>query len=196
MEVFENYKSKPIYNKFKLLEDNYENILYEIPLFDINKVTIYRQYHEWNNEGGALFIEKLNNNTEWIGSWDIDKKWFNFPLMAFNNVIGVADKICPKTISLLKELGKIHIAGFSLLLPGTELQPHTDTTGPSHDSMALNMHLSGNNSNLYVKINDSFQIHKHSDGKLVIFNSENLHYADNMGNINRIILYIDFGTYA
>jgi hypothetical protein len=194
MKVFENYESKPNYNKFKLLEDNYEIILSEIPLFDINKVTIYRQYQEWNNEDGILLAEKLSTNTEWIGAWDISKKWFNFPLMGSNNVIGFAEQICPKTISLLKELGEIHIAGFSLLLPGATLQPHTDATGPSYNSMALNMHLSGYNSNLYVKINDSFQIYTHVDGKLVIFNSENLHYADNMGNENRIILYIDFGT--
>jgi aspartyl/asparaginyl beta-hydroxylase (cupin superfamily) len=192
MNVFENCNSKKSYNKFKLLEDSYKDIICEIPQFDINKVSIYREQNEWNNEKGIKLAQKLHTNKEWVGSWDISKKWFNFPLMYYDNVIGFAETLCPTTISILKKIGGINIAGFSLLLPNASLQPHTDSTGPTYNSMALNMHLIGDNSTLYVKQNDSYHTYTHKNGNIVIFNSENEHYADNTGCVNRIILYIDF----
>jgi aspartyl/asparaginyl beta-hydroxylase (cupin superfamily) len=192
MDIFENCMSKKNYNKFKLLEDNYEKILCEIPHFDINKVSIYRKQNEWNNEKGGQLAEKLHINKEWIGTWDFSKKWFNFPLIYYDNIIGFAESLCPTTISILKKIGGINIAGFSLLLPNTSLQPHTDSTGPTYNSMALNMHLIGEKSSLYVKNNGSYHNYTHKNGSIVIFNPENQHYADNMSCINRIILYIDF----
>ena len=192
INTFQNSESNDRYNKFKILEDNYKMILDEIPPFDITKITIERKRNEWNNEEGAMFLDKMNNNIEWVGSWDPSKKWFNFPLMYYNKVIGSAETICPNTIKILKQIGDINIAGFSLLLPTASLIRHTDTTGPNYDSMALNYFLVGDKSNLYVKFNKKYNTYTHERGKLVIFNSENEHYADNMGTENRIILYVDF----
>ena len=96
-------------------------------------------------------------------------------------------------MSMLKQIGNINIAGFSLLLPNSALLPHCDNVGPTYNTMGVNMFLIGKNSSLYVKINNKFEQYKHEKGKLVIFNSENEHYADNNGDHNRIILYINIG---
>ena len=195
MEIFENCDSKTIYNKFKLLENSYKEIINEIPLFDIDKITVTRKFNEWDNENGRDFLEKkLKDNKEWIYSWDVNSKMFNFPLMYLNNVIGIADTLCPLTINLLKQMGGINVAGFSLILPGGSLVPHRDDTGPSFNSMALNMFLIGDNSRLYININDKYEQYIHKEGKIVIFNAENEHYADNNGEINRVILYVNFET--
>lgn len=178
------------YSKFKLLENNYLNILKEIPVFDISKVTIKRNAGDWLNDTADKIVDSLSNNKEWISSWDSSNTWFNFPLMYLNQTIGNADIICPNTINLLKQLNCINVAGFSLLLPNSSLPPHTDPTGPLYNSMALNMFLYGDSSNLIVQNNKYI----HKDGKLVIFNSENTHYAENNGLVNRVILYIDFST--
>ena len=81
------------------------------------------------------------------------------------------------------------------MLPNTKLPIHTDNTGPSTNSMAVNMGLVSLDSGLYVKKNGKFRSIKHEDGKLIVFNSEMEHYADNkdMKNI-RYIIYIDFNT--
>ena len=197
MELFENVDSRNYYNKFKLLEDSYEQIVNEIPPLDINKVTISRKMNEWinkdNMEAGQILLSKLNNNKEWIFSWDVNNKMFNFPLIYNDIVIGIADILCPTTINLLKKIGGIRIAGFSLLLPGASLNPHCDGTGPTYNSMALNMCLTGDKSSLYIRNKDNiYEKYIHTNGKLVIFNSEIEHYANNNGDINRVILYIDF----
>ena len=59
--------------------------------------------------------------------------------------------------------------------------------------MALNMCLTGDKSSLYIRNKDNiYEKYIHTNGKLVIFNSEIEHYANNNGDINRVILYIDF----
>ena len=43
MEIFNSWNSDKKYNKCKILEDNYIDILNEIPIFDINKIIINKQ---------------------------------------------------------------------------------------------------------------------------------------------------------
>jgi aspartyl/asparaginyl beta-hydroxylase (cupin superfamily) len=182
-----------LFIKFKILEENHQKIKEEIPNFDKSLVTIKRNQGEWydTKKGGELLNQLLNNST-WVASWTPDNIWYNFPLMANNKVIGEAEKICPTTIGLLKTLGNINIAGFSLLIPNSSLPVHNDETGPTYNSMALNMKLVGGVANLYVKDKNKFASHRHMTGKVVIFNSECDHYADNKGTTDRVILYIDF----
>jgi len=188
--IFYSWYSDVKYNKFKILEDSYLQILAEVPHLNMDKIRIDRRQDQWTDNSYS-FIEELKYNKDWIRSWDPSKKWFNFPLIYRDKVIGLAKKLCPNTIKILKKIGSINIAGFSLLLPGCKLIPHCDSTGPSYNSMALNMMLDGKKSNLIVEyLKKNKYIHK--NGKLVIFNSENIHYAENNGNTNRVILYIDF----
>jgi hypothetical protein len=84
--------------------------------------------------------------------------WFNFPLMYRNNVIGKAETICPNTIKLLKSLKNINIAGYSLLIPNSKIEFHTDDTGPTFNSMAFNMKLSGGKSDLKIKDKNNIYI--------------------------------------
>ena len=178
----------------KCLEMDYMKIHDEIPKFDKLTVTVQRESGDsYQTDTRELLIEKIGKNRNWIkGYIDI---WYNYPLMAHNVVIGDAEKMCPFTINLLKKLGNIKIAGFSLLLPNSELPVHQDDVGPTYNSMAFNMKLTGGVCNLHLrKNNNKFISHRHITGKAVIFNSEIFHYADNKGSINRVILYIDFET--
>ena len=61
--------------------------------------------------------------------------------------------------------------------------------------MAVNMGLVSLDSRLYIKYNNQVNTIKNGDGKLIIFNSELEHYAENNDlNDIRYILYIDFKT--
>jgi len=194
------------YPYLKILEENTNIIEKEIPYFNKNKVKITRKQTDWNNEGMDKLFEELKNNDSWIKSWD-GNSWYNFPLIYDNRVVGLAEKICPNTIKLLKKI-PIKVCGYSLLLPNSKISIHNDGTGPSYKSMAFNLHLKGNNSSLFVNpefvpennVNvknlelNKFIEKKHEKHKAIIFNSEQYHYATNDGNVNRIILFIDFDT--
>jgi len=165
-------------------------MLAEVPPFKLETVTLKREIGEWaDTENGRELFEKLTTNTNWIKGWD--EAWFNFPLIFNDTAIGKAEQLCPETIALLKSVGGINIAGFSILLPKSTLSLHTDTTGPTTNSIAFNMKLAGGNSKLYVKDGEGFARHTHRDGEAVLFNSEIEHYATNDGSTNRVILYVD-----
>ena len=181
------------YPKLKILEDNWRIIASEIPPFDINNLDQYpkRNRSAWNNDEGKRLADEMKSI--WFQGWQGDNIWYNFPLMYHNNVIDQADKICPQTINLLKQLQSVQIAGYSILLPKSRLPVHTDLTGKKYGSMACNFLLTNNNASLYIK-NGDFEEYKHKPGKLVVFDSTNEHYADNQDNKIRVILYIDFKT--
>jgi beta-hydroxylase len=191
------FHSTDMYPKMKVIEDNWMVFKNEIPKFDPNNLnTLSRDKDAWNNEDGKKFIDKLKDNKSWIKGWLNDVEWYQFPLMYHGEPIGKAVEICPKSINILKQVPGIRIAGFALLLPNEKLPIHTDDTGKSTNSMAANMGLISLTSHLYVRDNQGiFQTFKHQDGKMVIFDSENEHYADNQDQNNiRYILYIDFKT--
>lgn len=177
--------------KMKILEDNYEIIKSEIPNFVFENIKVKRKRNDWGNNGVKLFLD-LQNNKEWIFSWQAEDRWFSFPLMYYNNVIGLAEEVCPNTIKILKSLGNIKTCGFTLLYPHSSLDIHTDFVGPSYNSMALNMSLTGTDSDLNIYHNNNKHTYNHKNGKAVIFNSELNHNASNNGDTNRVILYIDF----
>ena len=127
----------------KILEDNYEIIKKEIPKFVLENIKIKRNIDDWGDKGENLF-KKLQNNKEWIFSWQSEDRWFSFQLMYYNQVIGFAEEICPNTIKILKSLGNIKTCGFTLLYPNSSLDIHTDAVGPSFNSMAFNMLLTEN----------------------------------------------------
>ncbi len=184
------------YKQFKILEENWSIIRDEIPEFDINQIKISREQGVWMGDTMDKFAEKFNNKLEWFKAWSNTDSWYNFPLMYKNKIPGNAEELCPNTCKILKSFNNIRIAGFSLLVPNGDIQSHTDTTGPNFNSMALNMPLVGKKSSLYVRPHDhkNFYKYTHTNGKAVIFNAEQEHFADNKDNSYRIILYLDFGT--
>lgn len=184
------------YTEMKLVEDSWKTIQNEIPEFDKDKEYPMRDKEAWNNKKGDSFIESLKNNKSWVKGWWDDVEWYQFPLIYHNKVIGDAANICPETIKILQQIPSIQIAGYALLLPKTKMPVHTDATGKKYNSMAVNMGLKSYDSKLYVKDSaDVFQERKHSNGNLIIFDSTNEHYAENLDEDNiRVILYMDFKT--
>lgn len=190
MELFYTTEKYP---KMKTLEDNYEIIQKEIPNFIFENIKVKRKKDEWGEKGEDL-IKNLKDNKEWIFSWQAEDRWFSFPLMYNNHPIGLAEEVCPNTIRILKSLGNIKTCGFTLLYPNSSIGIHTDYVGPSFNSMALNMLLTGKNSDLNIYYNNIEYKYKHECGKAIIFNSELPHNATNNDDTNRVILYVDFDT--
>jgi len=184
------------FENIKLLEHNYKTILEEIPPFYIQSVTIKRNGAEWANNISSESFNLLKNSDTWVeGSNNERYIWYNYPLLVNNVVMCNADKKCPKTLKLLQLSGlKINVAGYALLLPKSKLSLHTDITGLSNNTVAVNLKLSGNDNYLYIKNkHNNFVEYEHEDGKAVIFNSQIEHYAINNGSKIRYILYMDIG---
>lgn len=175
--------------QLKILEDQYSDIVSEIPKLKILNYT--REREAWNNSNMDIMYDELKFNDKWIESWQ--SGWYNFPLIYNNKVVGKAQEMCPQTIKILKKIN-VKISGFSLLKANSEINAHTDLTGPSYGSMACNMLLTNNLAKLYLAQKNEIHIHQHMPGQAVIFNSENMHFATNESDTDRVILYLDFKT--
>lgn len=181
------------YPVVKIAEDNWRTIAAEIPPIDLNNLDKYpkRPREAWNNEEAKQLVTSMKS--DWMQGWQGDNVWYNFPLMYHNNVIDEAEKICPKTIAILKQIPFVQIAGFSMLVPKSQLTPHTDKTGKQYGSMAFNMPLTpitSDTASLYILDSE----YKHITGKAVIFDATQTHSADNRSDESRVILYMDFRT--
>ena len=152
------------YLQIKSIQDNWIDIKNEIPKFDINTITLKRENdEEWFNDDGLSIFNKLEFNDNWI-RWDYKGYMYTFPLIYKNNIVGKAGEICPKTTSILKSLNNINIIGYSLLLPNSSIDWHTDLTGPNYNSMAFNMKLIGDKCDLKIKKNNNIYVHNHVSG--------------------------------
>ena len=174
------------------LERDWEAIRDEIPPFDADRRLEYphRSRTAWNNDEAAELSRSLQSG--WMRGWQNDADWFNFPLVYDGRPIDRAAELCPRTLELLLRHPNVRIAGYSVLMPGSTLDPHRDLTGPPHGSMAFNMLLTpGVASSLTV----GGRRHDHAAGKAVVFDATKEHSARNHDPDRvRTILYVDFGT--
>lgn len=207
--IYQSLKTKSIKNKIyyttqdfpqlKILEDNWEVISKEIPPFDINE-KYPRRKPIWLNDKLKRQIEYIKEiKSQWYEGWQGDYVWYNFPLMLHDKPIDKAKKKCPNTIKILQKLNCKRIVGFSILIPFSKLYKHNDPVGKKYGSMACNLLLTPNKTaKLLVDSSNSSNKYKythsytHSQGKMVIFDSTNLHTATNNDSDIRTILYMDF----
>jgi beta-hydroxylase len=189
------FHSTKDYPQIKMLEDGWKAVADEIPKFDKKTVTFKRSKQAWNNKKAEQLVEQLKDNKEWVKGWLDGVEWYQFPLMYHNKPIGHAEKMCPKTMHLLKSIPYVQIAGYAILTPKAKMPKHVDGTGKKFGSMACNLMLTGKKSYLHVKGTKDKRWHKkrHRPGTAIIFDATNEHYAENMDTDEiRVILYVDF----
>lgn len=176
------------FKELAILKENYNLIFAEVELalhfFNEKQVTIKRNREDWIG-CPTDFLSKYYG-FQWIKSWS--EGCYNLPMIYNNTVIGDTVKyIMPNTIRLLTSLKGIQVAGLSLLTPYSTIYKHDDSTGLKQGSLAYHLCLIGEG-NLYV--ND--KLIQQIPGKVIIFNSNKLHYVNNITDSNRVILYISF----
>ena len=172
------------------LEARWQDIASEIPGFNLHTVACLHPgvWHMETDPKSVEFIAGLKS--EWIRGWSGDQ-WFNFPLMICDTVVDRAAELCPKTVETLRNISGVNVAGFARMGPHSKLEIHADKVGPSFGSLAVNMQLTGEKSSLYLRQGRGCLRHLHCSGAAVVFNSELEHYADNLGDCDRVILYLD-----
>jgi aspartyl/asparaginyl beta-hydroxylase (cupin superfamily) len=179
-----------LFPKLEILKKNFKEIQKEcLDVYHSCEVTnkIKRKQEEWNGSLDKIqeFIVQ-HENKYWIPAWTDD--WSNYALMLKDCVApGITSKICPKTTEVLKSIGGINVAGFSLVNKNCKIAPHTDATGPSYGSLSYHLCLVGES---LLLVNNTPVLQE--PGKTIIFNPEYEHSLYNHTDKDRIILYIDF----
>lgn len=202
------------FKAFKELKESWKYIKKEAKyvLDNAPKLDIYRNYEDWHNS--EEYVNKIKNEYGWIRSWKYkdgnpvtsrdtknDKKgnhnWLNYGLFYFGDNFNKNIDKCPITFKILNKIkDRINICGFSYMMGNTTIEIHSDETGPSNNSMAMHLGLiipkNSETCKLIMKIKDNFYYETEEEGKFVIFDATNDHYAYNQSNEDRVVLYIDF----
>lgn len=209
-KVFYNYKKFKIFNELKKswkeIRNEAINIMINSPKLDIS-----RKIDDWH--GAETYVNKIKNKEGWIRSWSYDPEgsvqdqleegnyeWLNYGLLYFGEEFTENIKKCPITINLLRKIkSHINICGFSWMFGGCLLQPHTDITGMESGTLAMHLGLMvpkpENTCRLVIKNEDGIYTYMNEeDGKMFIFDATWEHYAYNLSNQDRLILYVDFKT--
>ena len=171
---------------------------------------------DWHLMSNISSTKSIYNQTGWIKYWKYnpdetleDKakntqtgnpEWLNFGFYHFGNEFIENLKLCPKTANILNKFkSQINICGFSWMMGGCLLYPHTDFSGLNSGTLALHLGLvvpkPENTCKLIIK-NDLGQYTQITEleGKIFVFDATYEHYAYNQSNQPRIILYIDFNV--
>ena len=188
---------------WKIIRDEAINIMENSP-----KLNISRTINDWHDS--KSYFETIRNKEGWIRSWsyepedleqnpDGNYEWLNYGLLYFGEKFDENVKKCPKTFELLDKISPhINICGFSWMFGNCLLQPHTDITGLTSGSLAMHLGLlvpkPDNTCRLIIKNEDQYFYMNESDGKMFIFDATWEHYAYNLSNQDRLILYVDFKT--
>lgn len=209
-KVFFNPKK---FKFFKELQKSWKEIRDEAinVMTNSQKLNISRTIDDWH--GAKSYFESIKEKEGWIRSWsyepegtiedqttDGNNEWLNYGLLYFGEEFSENVKQCPKTFELINKIrSHINICGFSWMFGGSLLQPHTDITGLSSGSLAMHLGLMvpkpDNTCRLVIKNEEGEYMYTNEDnGKMFVFDATWEHYAYNLTNQDRLILYIDFKT--
>jgi aspartyl/asparaginyl beta-hydroxylase (cupin superfamily) len=178
LTVYPNRKmNKTFYNvneTYPWLNDLSSKKNFKLILDDLYKIKESITWQEWPEH--ELW---KNNNTN---------KWTLFPIKAFGKWSNKNIKSCPNIYNLLQNNSDIINIGFSRLSAGTKLDEHQGWANLSNYVLRCHLALIVPGPAYIYCENDKQQ---QQVGKWIVFDDSKLHYADNMGNDDRIVLILD-----
>ena len=180
------------YPRLQPILDNYTVIHNEAPPLDPDAIpeTDIRYGGEWTNPKNKKLLLSLEKDVRWVRGWT--PGWYNFPLIYLGKSNESARERMPRTMKLLEAIPSIRVAGLAVLMPRTTLGWHTDVTGKSSQSMAVNIGLYSPDSTLYIQAENGITYSSaQRDGEAIVFDSNLNHKVENHSNKPRMILYID-----
>jgi len=175
MNFFSSLPNKPILNtgdidELKVLRDNWE-VMRDEALSLAEKGDI-KAADGLNDAGFNSFFR-----TGWTRFY---LKWYGDPLAS-------AQRQCPKTLDVLKQVPSVKAAMFASLPPGGMLTPHRD---PFAGSLRYHLGLATpNDDDCYILVDG--EKHVWRDGQDVLFDETFIHEAHNETEHTRIILFCD-----
>ena len=140
------------------------------------------------------YAYKLLNNNGWTPSWQLNSSepnynWLTYGLSYQGLFPQEAEQKFPITASLLSKLNGIEVCGFSLMKPLSFIAPHAHRNVESN-TLSYHLGLDVVPKKSYLSMNGIFE--EESNGKSIIFDVSHEHFAFNMSDANRVILYMEF----
>jgi len=115
--------------------------------------------------------------------------WRFFPLYLYGIPIQENLKSCPETAQLLKTIPGMTTAFFSVIRPGTFIQPHR---GAFRGYLRYHLGVEVPDPNTACGIKILNEIYYWEQGKSLVFDDTFLHEAWNNAPTERVVLYVDF----
>jgi beta-hydroxylase len=175
MHLFSRVPSTPYipvreFPELDVLQQNWETIRDEaLHLVALQKI----KASEENNDAGFNSFFKTG--------------WKRFYLKWYDASHPSAERLCPKTYALLKNIPSVKAAMFAELPPGAKLNPHRD---PFAGSMRYHLGLATpNDDRCFIEVDG--QRYSWRDGQGVIFDETFIHWAENTSGQDRVILFCD-----
>ncbi|HJV86120.1 MAG TPA: lipid A hydroxylase LpxO [Noviherbaspirillum sp.] len=113
--------------------------------------------------------------------------WKRFYLKWYDASHPSAERLCPKTVALLRGIPSVKAAMFAELPPGAKLNMHRD---PFAGSLRYHLGLvTPNKDSCFIEVDG--QRYSWRDGESVLFDETYIHWAKNDSDSNRIILFCD-----
>jgi len=178
---------KDLKNHYKVIRDEVN------ALPDTLISNIPRKEGEWIGSEHLKEVVSLYSSGKhgWLmgGQDHVADKWISWPLIWDGQPVYGNCEMCPNTHKLLSSINGIKVAGFSLMKGGVKLNVHTDDVG---DSYKFTYHLGINVPFGYCvlhhsKLGDIIE----ENGKHIILDARYPHWAENMSEEDRIILYME-----
>lgn len=113
--------------------------------------------------------------------------WTRFYLCWYGKEMATAERLCPRTMALLRGIASLKAAMFACLPPGARLVRHRD---PYAGSLRYHLGLATpNDAGCYIVVDG--QRYHWKDGEAVMFDETFIHHAENTTQGQRAILFCD-----
>lgn len=156
----------------------------ELKILRDNWLVIREEAQNLYNEGYITASEKHDD----IGFNSFFRRgWKRFYLKWYQDPMGSAQTLCPKTVELIQSIPGINAAMFTLLPKDSFLFKHRD---PYAGSLRYHLGLITPNSKQCC-IHVDGQMYHWQDGQDVLFDETYIHHAENTTDVDRIILFCD-----
>ena len=156
----------------------------ELDVLRDNWQTIRDEALKLQDEG--YIRDALNNNEAGFGSF-FKKGWTRFYLTWYEGPLPSAQKLCPKTVELIRNIPSIKGAMFTRMPPHSHLNKHRD---PFAGSLRYHLGLATPNSD-QCRIFVDGQPYAWRDGEDVMFDETYVHWVKNDTDESRLILFCD-----
>jgi beta-hydroxylase len=113
--------------------------------------------------------------------------WTRFYITWYGKDMATAERLCPRTMALLRGIPSVKAAMFASLPPGARLVRHRD---PYAGSLRYHLGLwTPNDAGCYITVDG--QRYHWKDGEAVMFDETFIHHAENTTQGQRVILFCD-----
>ena len=152
-----------------------------------NVALIRQAFSVIKEEALAAYAQSTQINKD-LFFWRIaDRGWKRFYLKWYGPPDPEAQRVCPRTVALLKGMPNVHLAMFSILEPGSLIKPHS---GPFRGCYRYHMGiLTPNDDRCHIKIGG--EKYSWRDGEDVLFDDTFYHEVRNDTDKVRIVLFMD-----